>query len=63
MRPDLHEVIDGSEVIIIGKKEDEFRALHDKLNNGRVIIDLVRMLEVEDRAEILSGHVLVRGLL
>ncbi len=44
MRPDLHDVVDGSEIIIIGKKEEEFRSLHEKLNNGRVIIDLVRML-------------------
>jgi GDP-mannose 6-dehydrogenase len=48
MRADLGEVIDGSEVIIIGKKEDEFRKLSDKLNNGRLIIDLVRLLEVTD---------------
>ena len=27
MRPELDEVIDASEVIIIGKREDEFRAL------------------------------------
>ncbi len=55
MRPDLHDVIDGSEIIIIGKKEDEFRSLHDKLNNGRVIIDLVRMLEVEDGRKSYQG--------
>jgi GDP-mannose 6-dehydrogenase len=48
MRADLSEVIDSSEVVIIGKKEDEFRALSDKLNNGRVIIDLVRLFEVRD---------------
>jgi GDP-mannose 6-dehydrogenase len=55
MRPDLHDVIDGSEIIIIGKKEDEFRLLQDKLNNGRVIIDLVRMLEVEDGQKSYQG--------
>lgn len=48
MRADLSEVIDSSEVVIIGKKEDEFRRLADKLNNGRVIIDLVRLFEVRD---------------
>ena len=47
MSAELDEVIDGSEVIIIGKKEDEFRRLSNKLDNGRVIIDLVRLLEVE----------------
>ncbi|MFL6278395.1 MAG: UDP-glucose dehydrogenase family protein [Blastocatellia bacterium] len=45
---DLDEVIEQAEVVIIGKKENEFRRLADKLNNGRVIIDLVRLLEVED---------------
>ncbi|HST20235.1 MAG TPA: UDP-glucose/GDP-mannose dehydrogenase family protein [Blastocatellia bacterium] len=55
MRPDLHDVIDGSEIIIIGKKEDEFSLLQDKLNNGRVIIDLVRMLEVEDGRKSYQG--------
>jgi GDP-mannose 6-dehydrogenase len=55
MRSDLGEVIDASEVIIIGKKEDEFRALSDKLNNGRVIIDLVRLLEVKDGLKSYQG--------
>ena len=47
MHSKLDEVISRSEVIIIGKKEDEFRRLSEKLDNGRVVIDLVRMLEVE----------------
>jgi hypothetical protein len=34
-------------VIIIGKKEEEFRALSDKLNNGRVVIDLVRLFDID----------------
>jgi GDP-mannose 6-dehydrogenase len=55
MRADLGEVIDGSEVIIIGKKEDEFRKLSDKLNNGRLIIDLVRLLEVTDGRKSYQG--------
>lgn len=55
MRADLGEVIDGSEVIIIGKKEDEFRKLSEKLNNGRLIIDLVRLLEVTDGRKSYQG--------
>jgi GDP-mannose 6-dehydrogenase len=47
MRSSVDEVIDRSEVIIIGKKEAEFRLLSDKLNNGRVIIDLVGFLEAQ----------------
>jgi GDP-mannose 6-dehydrogenase len=45
MKSDLNEVIDQSEVVIIGKHQDQFRGLSDKLNNGRVIIDLVGLLE------------------
>ena len=48
MHSELDEVIERAEVIIIGKKEDEFQRLSKKLDNGRVIIDLVRLLEVED---------------
>lgn len=42
---ELDEVVDSSEVVIIGKKEDEFSQLSEKLNNGRVFIDLVGMLK------------------
>jgi len=45
LKSDLNEVIEASEVVIIGKSQDEFRALSKKLNNGRVIIDLVRLLD------------------
>jgi GDP-mannose 6-dehydrogenase len=46
MKSDFNEVIDHSEVVIIGKHQDEFRALKDKLGNGRVIIDLIKLLDV-----------------
>ncbi|MBS1788271.1 MAG: UDP-glucose/GDP-mannose dehydrogenase family protein [Acidobacteria bacterium] len=42
---ELDEVVDSSEVVIIGKREDEFHQLSEKLNNGRVFIDLVGMLK------------------
>ena len=48
MHSELDEVISRSEVIIIAKKEEEFRRLSEKLDNGRVVIDLVRMLEVDE---------------
>ncbi|HJQ69737.1 MAG TPA: UDP-glucose/GDP-mannose dehydrogenase family protein [Blastocatellia bacterium] len=48
MHSELNEVINRSEVIIIGKKEEEFHRLSEKLDNGRVVIDLVRMLEVDE---------------
>jgi len=43
MRSSLDTVIDEAEVIVIGKKEEEFKVLSDKLNNGRQVIDLVRL--------------------
>jgi len=55
LHSDLGAVIEDSEVIVIGKKEDKFRVLSDKLNNGRVIIDLVRLLEVEDQRKSYRG--------
>ncbi len=55
MRSDLSEVIDSSEIIIIGKKEEEFRVLADKMNNGRVIIDLVRMFDGEESRKQYKG--------
>ncbi|HKP86870.1 MAG TPA: UDP-glucose/GDP-mannose dehydrogenase family protein [Blastocatellia bacterium] len=48
MRPRLQDVTDASEVIIIGKKDEEFRLLQDGPNNGRIIIDLVRLFESPD---------------
>ncbi|MFN0111086.1 MAG: nucleotide sugar dehydrogenase [Blastocatellia bacterium] len=45
MRRELNDVIEGAEVVIIGKKEEEFRQLGEKLNNGRLFIDLVGMLK------------------
>jgi GDP-mannose 6-dehydrogenase len=48
MNSDLDYVIEQAEVVIIGKKEDEFRVLSDKLNNGRVIVDLVQFFDAAD---------------
>jgi GDP-mannose 6-dehydrogenase len=47
LHADLNDVIDASEVIIIGKKEDQFRALSDRPNKDRIIIDLVRLFDGE----------------
>ncbi|MBO0722348.1 MAG: UDP-glucose/GDP-mannose dehydrogenase family protein [Blastocatellia bacterium] len=52
MYSQLKEVIESSEVIIIGKRDEEFRTLlnHSEDHNvsDRVIIDLVRMMESVD---------------
>jgi len=55
MHSELHDVIERSEIIIIAKQEHEFRAVSEKLNNGRIVIDLVRLLEVEDGRKTYQG--------
>ena len=55
MKSDLNEVIESSEVVIIGKHQDEFRVLSDRLSNGRVIIDLVRLLDVSNNEKSYQG--------
>jgi GDP-mannose 6-dehydrogenase len=45
MRKELQEVIENAEVIIIGKKDEEFRAAAE--SSGRYVIDLVRLIERE----------------
>ena len=54
LRHDLSEVINSSEVIIIGKREDEFRPLLESAGQGRVMIDLVR-LGTADRQDSYQG--------
>ena len=45
MKKEPEEVIEGAEVVIIGKNDAEFRRLKSRLNGGRVVIDLVRLLD------------------
>ncbi|HVE35531.1 MAG TPA: UDP-glucose/GDP-mannose dehydrogenase family protein [Gemmatimonadaceae bacterium] len=42
MRGSVDEVIDASEVIVIGNGSGEFRLIEPKLRQGQVVIDLVR---------------------
>jgi len=53
MRKELQEVIETAEVIIIGKKDEEFRAVAGA--GDRVIIDLVRLIEREEGRENYQG--------
>ena len=53
MRKELHEVIENAEVIIIGKKDEEFRAIAGA--SGRCVIDLVRLIEREENRENYQG--------
>jgi hypothetical protein len=47
MRSTLTDVIDASEVIVIGKKDEDFRNLADSPPNGHVFIDLVRLFHAD----------------
>ncbi|MGH9753472.1 MAG: nucleotide sugar dehydrogenase [Blastocatellia bacterium] len=53
MRKELHEVVESAEVIVIGKRDEEFRAA--ARSGGREIIDLVRMIEREETGENYQG--------
>jgi GDP-mannose 6-dehydrogenase len=53
MRKELEEVIDDSEVIVIGKRDEEFQSLAG--SSGRYVIDLVRLIEREETKESYQG--------
>ena len=53
MRKELEEVIADSEVIVIGKRDEEFRSLAG--SSGRHVIDLVRLIEREETKESYQG--------
>jgi GDP-mannose 6-dehydrogenase len=53
MRKELEVVIDDSEVIVIGKRDEEFRSLAG--SSGRYVIDLVRLIEREETKESYQG--------
>jgi GDP-mannose 6-dehydrogenase len=55
MRDDIHHVIESSEVILIGKKSEEYRVINDYTNNGRKIIDLVRLIDTDDPPKSYQG--------
>jgi GDP-mannose 6-dehydrogenase len=43
------QVIDDSQVVVIGKNDREYQRLKPKLNNGRIVIDLVRLFDAESQ--------------
>jgi len=55
MCADLNQVIEQAEVVIVGKKEEEFRALAERLNDGRMVIDLVRLFDAQDNRRQYQG--------
>ncbi|MFL6274128.1 MAG: UDP-glucose dehydrogenase family protein [Blastocatellia bacterium] len=55
MCADLNQVIEQAEVVIVGKKEEEFRALAERMNDGRMVIDLVRLFDAQDNRRQYQG--------
>jgi len=53
MRKEPDGVINDSELIVIGKRDEEFRSL--AVSSGRRVIDLVRLIEREETKEIYQG--------
>lgn len=45
MRASIEEVLEAADVLIIGNKAAEFRAVETQLKDGQMIIDLVRLFE------------------
>jgi len=45
MRGSIDEVLESSEVIVLGNKAEEFRQIESKLKDNQIVIDLVRMFD------------------
>jgi len=45
MRSSVAEVLEQSELVVVGNKTDEFRQIESKLSEGQKIIDLVRLFD------------------
>jgi GDP-mannose 6-dehydrogenase len=45
MRASIAEVVDSSDVLIIGNKAEEFRQIENETRNDQVVIDLVRLFD------------------
>jgi GDP-mannose 6-dehydrogenase len=43
MKPSIEETIDGAETIVIGNRSEEFLDIAAKLQDGQVLVDLVRI--------------------
>src|SRR5262249_43787010 len=45
LKSDIDEVVEGAELIIIGKREANYRSLAERLHRGRIVLDLVNLLD------------------
>src|ERR687883_1471747 len=43
MRASVEEVLENSDLLIIGNKAEEFREIEGRLREGQIVIDLVRI--------------------
>ncbi|HLL17028.1 MAG TPA: UDP-glucose/GDP-mannose dehydrogenase family protein [Pyrinomonadaceae bacterium] len=55
MRESVEEVLDNSEVIVVGNKAAEFREIEKRLRAGQTLIDLVRISEGRTTDETYQG--------
>jgi GDP-mannose 6-dehydrogenase len=45
MRASVEEVLEASDVLIVGNKSEEFREIEGRLRNDQIVIDLVRLFD------------------
>jgi GDP-mannose 6-dehydrogenase len=45
MRGSLEEVLEDAEVVVVGNKAEEFRAVESRLRAGQTVVDLVRLFD------------------
>ncbi len=55
MRASIEEVLESSDVLIIGNKADEFRQIETRLREGQTVIDLVRLFDARTSDESYQG--------
>ncbi len=45
MRNTIQDVVNDSEILVIGNKSPEFRSIQDQLSDGQIVLDLVRIFD------------------
>jgi GDP-mannose 6-dehydrogenase len=45
MRTSIDDVLEFSDVLVVGNKAEEFRAIEQRRREGQVVIDLVRLFD------------------
>lgn len=55
MRPSIDEVLEASDVLVVGNKSEEFRQVDGRMRPGQVLIDLVRLFDGRTSDETYRG--------